>query len=389
MSYKWNTTPRLPSFNTAPLRYNQEQQLEEKRKQLANQTGGDYSAWTPENKNVYNYNQNNTKTNKSENSGYRSSAASPSRTEQINSIYQQQLAAQAAAQERQAALLREQYERRKAAEEAARKQQEDALKKGYDSMMNAAQGSYDSMAALRQQGYETATSDVNAAAERAMQQAYISNEMQKRYLGQQLAAQGRSGGASESAMLGMANAYGSERGRLDTNRNNQLSDLASQLAEGKAKDLDTFNRAKAEYENEYQKRLAALAAQSADRVLSFDTSFTDNMIRLEQQAAAQKAQIEKEQQMMLLKAQSQRGGGQKRSGGKRPASVKEKSAGRLSESGQAWMMKMNHNIRTNPISRKKTEDELKQEIKHAVHSAYLQEILSAEDAQHILRYNGI
>ena len=83
---------------------------------------------------------------------------------------------------------------------------------------------------------------MNSATERAMQQAYIANQMQNRNLGQQLAAMDRSGGASESTMLGTANEYGNARGELDLSRNDQLATLAAQLAEGRQATLTHTTR---------------------------------------------------------------------------------------------------------------------------------------------------
>ncbi|MFQ7726939.1 MAG: hypothetical protein ACLRI7_11285, partial [Ruthenibacterium lactatiformans] len=166
-------------------------------------------------------------------------------TAQLNAFYAQQQAAAEEAARRQAEILQQQYERQKAAEAEARAKQEAAALAGYNSLLDAAKGSYDSALALREEGYNKATGDVNSATERAMQQAYIANQMQNRNLGQQLAAMGRSGGASESTMLGLANEYGNARGELDRSRNDQLATLAAQLAEGKASDLDAYNQAKA------------------------------------------------------------------------------------------------------------------------------------------------
>lgn len=121
-------------------------------------------------------------------------------TAQLNAFYAQQQAAAEEAARRQAEILQQQYERQKAAEAEARAKQEAAALAGYNSLLDAAKGSYDSALALREEGYNKATGDVNSATERAMQQAYIANQMQNRNLGQQLAAMGRSGGASESTI---------------------------------------------------------------------------------------------------------------------------------------------------------------------------------------------
>lgn len=199
--------------------------------------------------------------------------------------------------------MQQQYERQKAAEAEARAKQEAAALAGYNSLLDAAKGSYDSALALREEGYNKATGDVNSATERAMQQAYIANQMQNRNLGQQLAAMGRSGGASESTMLGLANEYGNARGELDRSRNDQLATLAAQLAEGKASDLDAYNQAKAAYDKDYQDRLADLAAASLDRLLNYDNTYTSGLTQIEQNKAQTLAQIQAAQNQALMEAQ--------------------------------------------------------------------------------------
>lgn len=224
-------------------------------------------------------------------------------TAQLNAFYAQQQAAAEEAARRQAEILQQQYERQKAAEAEARAKQEAAALAGYNSLLDAAKGSYDSALALREEGYNKATGDVNSATERAMQQAYIANQMQNRNLGQQLAAMGRSGGASESTMLGLANEYGNARGELDLSRNDQLATLAAQLAEGKASDLDAYNQAKAAYDKDYQDRLADLAAASLDRLLNYDNTYTSGLTQIEQSKAQTLAQIQAAQNQALMEAQ--------------------------------------------------------------------------------------
>lgn len=224
-------------------------------------------------------------------------------TAQLNAFYAQQQAAAEEAARRQAEILQQQYERQKAAEAEARAKQEAAALAGYNSLLDAAKGSYDSALTLRDEGYNKATGDVNSATERAMQQAYIANQMQNRNLGQQLAAMGRSGGASESTMLGLANEYGNARGELDLSRNDQLATLAAQLAEGKASDLDAYNQAKAAYDKDYQDRLADLAAASLDRLLNYDNTYTSGLTQIEQSKAQTLAQIQAAQNQALMEAQ--------------------------------------------------------------------------------------
>lgn len=217
----------------------------------------------------------------------------------INSFYAQQQSLAEAAAQRQAEILLQQYERSVAAQREARAQQEAAALAGYNSLLKAAKARYDSALAQRQQSYDKAVGDVNGATERAMQQAYLSSELQKRNIGQQLAALGRSGGASETTLLNMANNYGNARGTIDQNRTSQLGALASDFSAGKASDLDAYNTAKAGYDYDYQNRLADIANTSQEKLLGYSNTYANGLAQLEQNKAQQLAQLSSAQQGAL------------------------------------------------------------------------------------------
>ena len=223
----------------------------------------------------------------------------------INAFYAQQQSIAEAAAHRQAEILLQQYERSVAAQKEARAQQEAAALAGYNSLLEAAKARYDSALSQRQQSYEKAVGDVNGATERAMQQAYLSSELQKRNIGQQLAALGRSGGASETTLLNMANNYGNARGTIDQNRNTQLGTLASDLSKGNASDLDTYNSAKAGYDYDYQKRLADLANTSQEKLLGYNNTYTSGLAQLEQSKEQQLAQLRSAHQDALMQTRQQ------------------------------------------------------------------------------------
>lgn len=191
-----------------------------------------------------------------------------------------------------------------AAQKEARAQQEAAALAGYNSLLDAAKARYDNALAQRQQSYDKAVGDVNGASERAMQQAYLSSELQKRNIGQQLAALGRSGGASETTLLNMANSYGNARGTIDQNRTSQLGALASDLAAGKASDLDMYNNAKAGYDYDYQTKLADLANTSQEKLLGYSNTYANGLAQLEQSKAQQLAQLQSAQNDALMQAQA-------------------------------------------------------------------------------------
>lgn len=82
-------------------------------------------------------------------------------------------------------------------------------------------------AAARQQKNDLAysTGQVNTAADRALQEAYINRMMTLRNLPQTMAAQGLTGGAAESTMAGLYNSYSDARNELEAERLAQISAL--------------------------------------------------------------------------------------------------------------------------------------------------------------------
>ena len=138
-----------------------------------------------------------------------------------------------------------------------------------------------------------------------MQQAYLSNELQKRNIGQQLAALGRSGGASETTLLNMANNYGNARGAIDQSRTSQLGALASDFSAGKASDLDTYNTARAGYDYDYRNRLADLATASQEKLLGYSNTYTSGLAQAEQNKAQQLAQLKAAHQEALAQTRQE------------------------------------------------------------------------------------
>lgn len=214
--------------------------------------------------------------------------------------YSTQLAAAQQAYAAQQAFLQQQYELQKQREAEARVKQEAAVQKARDALAGAAQSNYDSAVNLLQQGYDKNVGSVNTNTEKALQDAYISSMMQQRNLGQQLSAYGRSGGAAESTLLGLANAYGQQRGKLDNTRQQNLGDLMQSLQENKTNQLQTLNTNKANYEQNYQNQLADLAGASLERLLNYDSNYTNQMSQLE----AQKLQTTQSIQNALAQAQA-------------------------------------------------------------------------------------
>ncbi len=178
----------------------------------------------------------------------------------LQSFYAQQQAA-AAALEAQ----------RRAAAQAAYDRSMTALNNSYNTMQNSLKGNYNSTLGQLEQNYNTGVAGVNKQADNAQQQAYINYMMNKRDMGQQLAAQGLSGGASESALAGMYNNYGNSRNTIDSGRSDSLADLMNDWNTNKASALQAYNS-----------QLAEMAMQKANAVQQLENNLANliaNMAR--------------------------------------------------------------------------------------------------------------
>ncbi|WP_413068299.1 hypothetical protein [Ruthenibacterium lactatiformans] len=192
------------------------------------------------------------------------------------------------------------------AEELARQKQEAAqaaydknmgyLNEAYANRSNLLQQSYNDALAQLQASYDSGARGVNRNADSAQQQAYINYMMSKRDLPQALAAQGLTGGMSESALAGMYNSYGNNRNTIDRGRNDSLATLLDTLNSNKSTALQNYNNqlsADDQQKMAYQLQLEqALANQSAeilqnkyDTLQNLDNTYTQQMLALQQAQA--------------------------------------------------------------------------------------------------------
>lgn len=171
----------------------------------------------------------------------------------LQSFYAQQQAAAAALEAQRRAAAQAAYDRSMA-----------ALNNSYNTMQNSLKGNYNSTLGQLEQNYNTGVAGVNKQADNAQQQAYINYMMNKRDMGQQLAAQGLSGGASESALAGMYNNYGNSRNTIDSGRNDSLADLMNDWNTNKASALQAYNS-----------QLAEMAMQKANAVQQLENNLAN------------------------------------------------------------------------------------------------------------------
>lgn len=201
----------------------------------------------------------------------------------INNIYAQQQAAAAEAERK-----------KREAAQAAYDRSMSALNNAYGSATTNAKNNYDSTLGQLQGNYDFNAQGVNQNADKAMQEAYINYMMSKRDLSQVLAAQGLSGGASESSLASLYNNYGSGRNAIDTQRNADLGTLANALQSDRASALQAYNSLIADLDAQRASQQMTLESNLANAIAdaaaaNYDTQFnlTDAYLQKMQELLSQ------------------------------------------------------------------------------------------------------
>ena len=226
----WN---RKPAWELTPTKNDI---LDFQRAQLSDKYGGDFSSWTPEGAFAYSYGQ---KTENKQNTdpGGGGGGSASSTANHYAALLAQVQAQQDAAARRAEELARQKQE----AAQAAYDKNMGYLNEAYANRSNLLQQSYNDALAQLQASYDSGARGVNRNADSAQQQAYINYMMSKRDLPQALAAQGLTGGMSESALAGMYNSYGNNRNTIDRGRNESLAALLDTLNSNRSSALQSYN----------------------------------------------------------------------------------------------------------------------------------------------------
>lgn len=165
-------------------------------------------------------------------------------------------AAAAAAYE---AYMAEMRRRQEEAANAAYDRNVSAMNQAFDQRGQLLKGNLDTTLQNLQTDYNASRDAINRDATNAAREAYINRMMSQRNLAQNMAAQGLSGGASETTLAGLENNYGNARNQIATTANENLGDL---------EDLYSKNRNSAM--QEYNDQLAADALQRAQYMTQFE-----------------------------------------------------------------------------------------------------------------------
>lgn len=148
------------------------------------------------------------------------------------------------------------YEQQKAAAEALAAQQRAAAEDAYNRNMAALGEAYTNRGNLLNENYNSTLGDmqktydqnsgvVNQNIDRSLRDAYINMMMNKRDMPQLLAAQGISGGMSESTLANIRNQYGGARNDLELSRGNSLDELLLALQNNQGEASRLYNEQQA------------------------------------------------------------------------------------------------------------------------------------------------
>lgn len=170
------------------------------------------------------------------------------------------------------------YQRQQNDYEEYLRQMREAAQNAYNRGMNSLNSAYDAqlgslrdnLASTRSQladSYNRSRQSINNDAESSLRQAYINNMLSQKNLGQQMSAQGLTGGATETTLANMANNYGNARNNINTTVNSNLSDL-----EG------NYNSNLAQAQQAYNSAVASANMQKAQQAMALENALANNEI---------------------------------------------------------------------------------------------------------------
>ena len=92
-----------------------------------------------------------------------------------------------------------------------------------------------------QKEFNNSVASINNTVNESLKQAYLQRENAVRNINQQLVAQGFSGGANESTLLGIENEYLNNRNKLELARQNYIADFNLELEKQRMNNYNNFN----------------------------------------------------------------------------------------------------------------------------------------------------
>ena len=197
----------------------------------------------------------------------------------------------------------EEQRRREEAARNAYNSNMSALSNAYNTKANALKSSYDSTLGQLSNAYANSQDKINADNAKALQEAYINKMLSQKNMQQNMTALGLSGGATESSMASLQNAYGNSRNNIQASTNQNLADLQMNYANNQANALQQYNAQLAAAQDTKYQYEAQLANDLANAVASSYSDLYKNYSQVDNSYLNYLMDLEKQQQALAYKQQ--------------------------------------------------------------------------------------
>ena len=151
--------------------------------------------------------------------------------------------------------------------------------------------------------YANSQEKINADNAKALQEAYINKMLSQKNMQQNMTALGLSGGATESSMASLQNAYGNSRNNIQASTNQNLADLQMNYANNQANALQQYNAQLAAAQDTKYQYEAQLANDLANAVASSYSDLYKNYSQVDNSYLNYLMDLEKQQQALAYKQQ--------------------------------------------------------------------------------------
>lgn len=142
------------------------------------------------------------------------------------------------------------------------------LGSAWDDTINALASNRQSTLSQLKNNYDYSSGQATDDANKSLREAYVNYMLNKRNMNQNLSAMGVSGGASESTMANMYNAYGNSRNNINTTLADNLASLLNTYQNNVNSAEQLYNTQYADARNNYMSQMNALESALANNLVS-------------------------------------------------------------------------------------------------------------------------
>lgn len=167
-----------------------------------------------------------------------------------------------------AAMIQSMLDQQRAAAQAAYDASKARLDEAWGNTQNALSENLNSSLGRLQENYTYGAGKSRNDAQQSLRDAYITHMMNKRNLGQNLAAMGMSGGATESSLAKLYNQYGNSKNGIRDTLANNLAELMNTYENNVAATNQAYNTQYADAMNNYVANLNQLEQMLANNLMS-------------------------------------------------------------------------------------------------------------------------